>query len=126
MIPYVILLLLIKLSEPVLIIVLVLLSHCESEVPVLSQVFLLSAFPYRSEVLGGLEHEASLLLSELSILSERVEAYDILAVFGEEGLLLDWLPLALLNNIELPVLLLFFLDLLLVLIPLLLRFILLF
>jgi hypothetical protein len=87
---------------------------------------LLSAFPYRSEVLGSLEHEASLLLSELSVLSERVEAYDILAVFGEEGLLLDWLPLALLNNVELPVLLLFFLDLLLVLIPLLLRFILLF
>ncbi len=120
-----ILLLLIKLSEPVLIIVLVLFSHCESEIPVLSQVFLLSAFPYRSKVLGSLEHEASLLLSELSVLSERVEAYDILAVFGEEGLLLNWLPLALLNNVELSVLLLFFLDLLLVLVPLLLRFILL-
>jgi hypothetical protein len=87
---------------------------------------LLSAFPYRSEVLGSLEHEASLLLRELSILSESVEADDILAVFGEEGLLLDGRPLALLNNVELSVLLLFFLDLLLVLIPLLLRFILLF
>ena len=121
-----ILFLLIKLGDPVLIIVLVLLSHCESEVPVFGQVLLLPAFPYASKVLGSLQHEASLFLCELPILSESVEADDILAVFGEEGLLLDGRPLALLNNVELSVLLLFFLDLLLVLIPLFLRFILLF
>ena len=88
----------------------------KSQVTVFSEILLLSAFPNGSKVFDGLKGKSSLLISELTILSESVEAHNILAMSGQERLFFNLGKLTLLRHIELTVFLLFFSDFLLFLI----------
>lgn len=103
-----ILFLLIELSEVDFSVLLVFLGHLQSQVAVFREILLFSALPNVSEVFNGLKHESSLMISELTVLSKGVEAYNILAVLSQERFLFDLRMWTLLRHKEFTVLLLLF------------------
>jgi len=83
---------------------------------------LLALLPNLSEILHSLQSENSLLLCELSILTQGVKTNDKLSHLLQEGLLLDDRPSAFLGDIDLAILFLFIANPFRLFVPLLLGF----